>query len=92
MLAFEILCISANHCTDQRNGIEKTVVPDALALLNMEDAHHLECLAWVVYDSALMVAHGPNFQVIALGAQCWLGYSNTSTGAAKTWPIAHYRR
>ena len=33
VLAYEILCISANRCTNQCNGIEKTGVPDALALL-----------------------------------------------------------
>ena len=38
VLAYEILCISANRCTDRCNGIEKTGVPDALALLNIEDA------------------------------------------------------
>ena len=38
MLAYEILCISANRCTDRHNGIEKMGVPDALALLNVKDA------------------------------------------------------
>ena len=30
-------------------------MPDALSLLNMDDAHHLECLAWAVYDGTLLV-------------------------------------
>ena len=30
-------------------------MPDALSLLNINDACHLECLAWVVYDGALLV-------------------------------------
>ena len=38
VVAYEILCISANQCTDWHNGIKKTGVPDALALLNVEDA------------------------------------------------------
>ena len=38
VLAYEILCISANRCTDQHNGIEKMGVSNALALLNIEDA------------------------------------------------------
>ena len=42
VLAYEILCISANHCTDRRNGIEKTGVPDALALLKVDDICHLK--------------------------------------------------
>ena len=29
--------------------------PDALALLNMTDAHHLKCLMWAVYDGMLLV-------------------------------------
>ena len=41
MLAYEILCISANRCTDRRNGIEKTGVPDALALPKVDEVHHL---------------------------------------------------
>ena len=41
VLTYEILCISANRCTDWQNGIEKTGMPDALALLNVNDVHHL---------------------------------------------------
>ena len=37
VLAYEILCILANRGTDQCNRIEKTGVPDALALLNVKD-------------------------------------------------------
>ena len=36
-------------------------------------------------------AHGWSFWVITLGAQCWLGYSETCTGAVMMWPIAHHR-
>ena len=59
MLAYEILCISANPCTNRQNGIEKTGVPDALALLNVEDVCHLERLAWAVYDGVLLVGLWP---------------------------------
>ena len=59
MLAYEILCISANCCTDRWNGVEKTSVPDALALLNMNNIRHLEHLTWVVYDGALLVGPWP---------------------------------
>ena len=59
MLAYEILCISANWCTDQQNGIEKTGMPDALALLNMNDVRHLEHLVWTVYDGMLLVGLWP---------------------------------
>ena len=51
--------VSANRCTDRRNGIEKTGMPDALALLNVEDVHHLEHLAWAVYDGVLLVGPQP---------------------------------
>ena len=67
VLAYEILCISANRCTDRRNRIEKTGVPDTLALLNVEDAWHLERLAWVVYDSAILVGLRPKL----LGIHAW---------------------
>ena len=59
VLAYEILCISANQCTDWWNGVENTSMPDALALLNLNDAHHLEHLAWAVYDGALLVGPRP---------------------------------
>ena len=59
VLASEILCISANHCTDQWNGVKKTSVPDALALLNVDNVRHLEHLAWAVYDSILLVGPQP---------------------------------
>ena len=54
VLAYEILCISSNRCTDQCNRIEKMGISDALALLNIEDTRHLEHLAWAVYDGALL--------------------------------------
>ena len=59
VLAYDILCISSNRCTDRQNGIEQTGVPDALALLNTEDTRHLKRLAWAVYDSALLVGPWP---------------------------------
>ena len=34
-------------------------MPDALSLLNINDAHYLECLAWAVYDVALLVGEWP---------------------------------
>ena len=67
VLAYEILCISANRCTDRYNGIEKMGIPDALALLNIQDARHLEHLAWAVYDSALLVGPRPEL----LGTHTW---------------------
>ena len=57
VLTYDILCILANCCMDQRNGIKKTGVPGALALLNVEDIWHLECLIWAVYDGVLLVGH-----------------------------------
>ena len=64
--------------------------PDTLGLLNMDDAHHLECLTWAVYDGTLLVGHGPNFQEIVLGVQCWLGCISISTGATMMRPIARH--
>ena len=88
VLAYEILCISANRCTDQCNGIEKMGVLDALALLNVEDAQHLEHLAWAVYDGTYWWTHGPNSRALVPGVLCWLGCSNTFIGAMTMWPIA----
>ena len=59
IVAYEILCLSANWCTEQWHRFEKTGVPDALALLNVDDAHHLEQLTWVVYDGTLLVGEWP---------------------------------
>ena len=67
MLAYEILCISSNRCTNRQNGVEQMGVPDALAPLNTEDARHLECLSWAVYDGALLVGLWPKL----LGPQPW---------------------
>ena len=60
VLAYRILCISTNRCTDRWNGIKKTGMPDTLALLNVEDVRHLEHLAWAVYDGILLVGLWPN--------------------------------
>ena len=62
ILTYELLCLSTNWCTDRQNGVEKTGMPDALALLNMNDACHLERLAWAVYDGALLVGLWPELQ------------------------------
>ena len=59
MFAYDILCISANRCTDWCNRIEKTGISDTLALLNVEDAQHLERLAWAVYNGAILVGPRP---------------------------------
>ena len=59
VIAYEILCLSTNWCTDQQHGLEKAGVLDALAQLNMNDASHLECLAWAVYDGMLLAGPWP---------------------------------
>ena len=59
VITYEILCLSMVQCTDWRHWLEKTSVPDALALLNVNDARHLECLAWAVYNGALLVGPQP---------------------------------
>ena len=62
ILAYEILCLSTNRCTDRRNKIEKTGMPDALALLNVNDARHFKLLSWAVYDGTLLVGPWPKLQ------------------------------
>ena len=42
-------------------------VPNTLALLNIEDAWHLERLAWAVYDSALLIGPWPELS----GTHAW---------------------
>ena len=59
VLAYEILCISTNQRTDWQHGVEKTGVPDALALLNMNDTCYLKHLMWAVYDGVLLVGPWP---------------------------------
>ena len=54
-MAHEIFGLAALHCTERWYGSEKQGVPDALSLLNINDAHHLKCLTWAVYDGALLV-------------------------------------
>ena len=59
IVAYKILCLSTLRCTEWRHGYEKKGMPDALSLLNVNNAHHLECLAWAVYDGALLVGRHP---------------------------------
>ena len=59
VVAYKILCLSVQQCTEQRHGMEKTGMPDALSLLNVDDTHHLECLTWAVYDGTLLVGGWP---------------------------------
>ena len=59
IVAYKILCLSALQCTKQQHGMERMGMPDALSLLSMNDACHLEHLAWAVYDGALLVGGWP---------------------------------
>ena len=59
IVAYEILYLSMLRCTEWQHGYEKKGMPDALSLLNINNAHHLEHLAWVVYDGALLVGEWP---------------------------------
>ena len=91
VLAYEILCISANRCTDQHNGIEKWAysIPYPSSTLRTPDissASHGPCTT-VPY----LWAHSPNFWVLIPGVPCWLGCSDTFTGAAMMRPIARHR-
>ena len=58
-VAYEILCLFMLRCTEQWHGTERTGVPDAMSLLNVNDTHHLKHLAWAVYDGALLVGVWP---------------------------------
>ena len=58
-MAYEILCLTVLQCTKRWHGSEKHGMPDALFLLNINDACHLECLTCVVYDGALLVGRQP---------------------------------
>ena len=59
VVAYKILCLSALQCTERRHGSEKKGMLDALSLLNVNDARHLESLTWAVYDGALLVGRQP---------------------------------
>ena len=55
VVAYEILCLSVQWCTERWHGVEKTGMPDALSLLNVNDTCHLKGLVWAVYDGTLLV-------------------------------------
>ena len=59
VVAYEILCLSTQRCNEQWHGVKKTGMPNALALLNVDDACHLEYLTWAVYDGGLLVGGQP---------------------------------
>ena len=47
------------RCTKRWHVSAKKGVPDALSLLNVNDACHLKHLTWAVYDRALLVGRWP---------------------------------
>ena len=55
VVAYKMLCLSTQWCTERWHGVEKTSMPDALSLLNVNNVCHLERLPWAVYDGALLV-------------------------------------
>ena len=59
VVVYEILGLAALCCTEHRGWVEKSGMLDALPLVSLKDTHHLECLAWAVYDGALHVGSCP---------------------------------
>ena len=44
VMVYEILSLTMLCCMECRGGLEKQGMPDALSLLNLNNAHHLKCL------------------------------------------------
>ena len=59
VVAYEILSLAMLHCTECQGGVEKQGVPDAVSQINLNDARHLEHLAWAIYNGALPVGSRP---------------------------------
>ena len=91
VLAYKILCISTNHCTNRWNGVKRPacLMPWPCSTWRMFGISSASC-GWCMMAYCWW-ACSPSFWVIALGAQCWLGYSNTSIGAMMMRPIARHR-
>ena len=89
IVAYKILCLSALRCTEWQHGSEKKGMPDALSLLNVNDAHHLECLGQYMMGHCWWVS-GLSIQETTHGVRCWLACTGTSTEAVRTRPIARH--
>ena len=87
VVAYKILCLSTQWCTERCHVVEKTSMPNALTLLNME----MLSISSASHGQSTMVrcwwASGPNFQETALGVWCWLTCISISTGAAIRGPL-----
>ena len=59
VVAYEILSLTALHCMECQGGVEKQGMPDATSLINLNEAHHLEHIAWAIYNGALLVGSQP---------------------------------
>ena len=55
VVVYEILSLTMLRCMECRGWVEKHGVPDAMSQVNINDICHLECLAWAVYNRALLV-------------------------------------
>ena len=59
VVAYKILSSMALHCMECQGWVEKSCMPDAMLLVNLNDTCHLEHLTWAVYDGALHVGNCP---------------------------------
>ena len=59
VVAYEILSLTALHCTEHRGWVEKSGMLHAMPLVNLNDTCHLEHLALAVYNGALHVGNHP---------------------------------
>ena len=59
VMVYEILGLTTLCCMECQGGVEKQGMPDAILQINLSDTHHLECLAWAMYNGALLVGSQP---------------------------------
>ena len=55
VVVYEILGLATLHCMEHRGWVEKHGMPDAMSQISLNNTRHLECLAWAIYDGALLI-------------------------------------
>ena len=59
VMAYEIFGLATLCCMECQGGVEKQGMPDAMLLINLNNACHLKHLTWDVYNGALLIGSRP---------------------------------
>ena len=89
VVAYEILYLSTLQCTEWQHGYEKKGMPDALSLLNVNDATISNASRGWSMMGHYWWGSSLSYPETTSGVLCWQASTSIFTGAVMMQPTAH---